>query len=385
MRRFKTFLFLLRDLRVSSMIEKARQTDCVLVKKTVTKRRSPCLQIEKPGQLCGLKDRILLERATSIIQGESEMKAEKKLFIGVDVSKETLDIAIGKDGHFKTIKNSFKSIRRFTASLSPSEIAQVVVESTGGLEQKLLDELSAASIPVALINPARVRHFAKSTGQYAKTDQLDARILAEYGESVKLRHYRAPSVEERKLSDLASRRRQILEMTVAEKNRYQAMPRLQESVQKHLDWLQQELQKINEEIETLLEDTQEWQEKREIMTSCKGVGNVTAFTLLAELPELGAVDRKKIAALVGVAPINRDSGKRSRKRTTYGGRSKVRSVLYMATMSAIRFNPALAKFYNRLIENGKKKMVAIVAAMRKLLTILNAMIKNKQMWKAQIP
>jgi len=367
------------------MIEKARQTDCAQVKKTVTERRSPCLQIEKPGQLCGLKDRILLERATSIIQGECEMKAEKKLSIGVDVSKATLDISLGKNGGFKTIKNTSRSIRRFSSSLSPDEISQVVVESTGGLEQTLLEELSTASIPVALVNPSRVRHFAKSTGQYAKTDQLDARILAEYGESVKLRLYQVPSAEERRLSDLAARRSQLLEMIVAEKNRYQAMPRLQEELQKHLDWLQRSLEEINTKIEVLLESTQQWKEKREILTSCKGVGDVTAFTLLAELPELGTVNRKEIASLVGVAPINSDSGKRSRKRTTYGGRSKVRSVLFMATMSAIRFNPAIKKFYNRLIENGKKKMVAVVAAMRKLLTILNAMIKNKQMWKAQIP
>jgi transposase len=311
------------------------------------------------------------------------MKAEKKLFIGIDISKETLDIALGKDGQYKTIQNGLKAIRKFVSSLSPEEVALVVVESTGGLEQNLLDELTSAAIPVALVNPSRVRNFARSTGQYAKTDQLDARILAEFGKSVQLRLYRMPSDEERRLSDLATRRSQLLEMIVAEKNRYQAMPRLQEKLQKHLNWLQEELDETNVEIEALLEVSQEWKEKRAILTSCKGVGNVTAFTLLAELPELGEVNRKEIASLVGVAPLNRDSGKRSRKRTTYGGRSKVRSVLYMATMSAIRFNPAIAKFYNRLIENGKKKMVAIVAAMRKLLTILNAMIKNKQVWIAQ--
>jgi len=169
---------------------------------------------------------------------------------------------------------------------------------------------------------------------------------------------------------------------VAEKNRYQAMPRLQETIQKHLSWLQEEVQEIEAEIEALLEGSKEWKEKRKILTSCKGVGDVTAFTLLAELPELGTVNRKKIASLVGVAPINKDSGRKQGKRTTYGGRSKVRSVLYMATLSAIRFNPAIRKFYNRLVENGKKKMVALVAAMRKLLTILNAMIKNEQLWQA---
>ena len=346
---------------------------------TVTERRSPCSSKQKPEQLCGLKDRILLERATSIIQGESEMKAEKKLFIGVDVSIATLVIALGKDGEYKTIQNNLKAIRKFVSSLSPEDLALVVVGSSGGFEQSLLDELTSALIPMALVNPSRVRNFARSTGQYAKTDQLDARILAEYGEKVELRLYRAPSAEERRLSDLTTRRSQLLEMIVAEKNRYQAMPRLQETLQKHLDWLQEELDETNAEIEELLESSQQWKEKREILTSCKGVGDITAFTLLAELPELGEVNRKEIASLVGVAPLNRDSGKRSRKRTTYGGRSKVRSVLYMATMSAIRYNPAIAKFYNRLIENGEKKMVAIVAAMRKLLTILNAMIKNKQM------
>ena len=311
------------------------------------------------------------------------MQAAKKLFIGVDVSKATLDIALGKKGPYKTIPNALKAIRKFIASLSPEEVALVVVESTGGFEQKLLDELTATSLPVALVNPSRVRNFARSTGQYAKTDQLDARILAEFGEKVELRLYRAPSAKERRLSDLTTRRSQLLEMIVAEKNRYQAMPRLEDKLKKHLDWLQEELEQTNAEIEELLESSQQWKEKRDILTSCKGVGNVTAFTLLAELPELGAVNRKEIASLVGVAPLNRDSGKRSRKRTTYGGRSKARSVLFMATMSAIRFNPAIKQFYNRLLENGKQKMVAIVAAMRKLLTILNAMLKNKQMWRPQ--
>ncbi len=307
------------------------------------------------------------------------MKAEKKKSIGIDVSKDTLDIAIG-DNFFGVIKNDPKAIRRFVASLASEEIKQVVVESTGGLEQTVIAELARASVPVALINPARVRYFAKSSGQYAKTDRLDAHLLVEYGEHFELRHYRLPSEEERKLSDLGSRRRQLMEMIVAEKNRYQAMPRMKKTIQKHLTWLQQEVLEIEAEINTMLENNREWQEKKEILTSCKGVGNVTAFTLLAELPELGTINRKEIAALVGVAPINRDSGKRSRKRTTYGGRSKIRSVLYMATLSAIRSNPHIAKFYNRLVENGKKKMVALVAGMRKLLTILNAMVSKNQPW-----
>ena len=310
------------------------------------------------------------------------MTAEKKLTIGVDVSKETLDIAMGKDGLFKTIKNKPENIRHFVASLSPDEIAQIVVEATGGLEQPLIAEASAVDLPIALVNPARVRHFAKSIGQYAKTDRLDAHMLAQYGESVKLRQYRLPDEEENRLSDLSTRRRQLLESIVAEKNRFQAMPRLREKIQRHLSWLQDEVCEIEAEIEAILETSQHLQEKRKILTSCKGIGNVTAFTLLAELPELGSVNRKEIAALVGVAPINHDSGKRSRKRTTFGGRSKVRSVLYMATLSAIRFNPVIATFYNRLVQNGKKKMVALVAAMRKLLTILNAMIKHKQLWHA---
>ena len=311
------------------------------------------------------------------------MKAEKNLFIGVDVSKATLDLALGKDGQYKTIKNTNKAIRKFVSSLSQEEVALVVVESTGGLEQKILDELSSAGIHAALVNPSRVRNFARSTGQYAKTDKLDARILAEYGEKVDLRLYRAPSAEERKLSDLIKRRSQLLEMIVAEKNRYQAMSRLEKRIQKHLGWLQEELAEIDAEIEALIRSSQKWKEERAILTSFKGVGKITAFTLLAELPELGKVNRKEIASLVGVAPLNRDSGKRRRKRRIYGGRSRVRSVLYMATLSAIRHNPTIRKFYNRLIENGKKKKVALVAAMRKVLTILNAMLKNNQMWREQ--
>jgi len=310
------------------------------------------------------------------------MQAENKAFIGIDVSKKTLDIAVGEKGKFQTIDNLPKAIRRFVSSLTPQTVAQVIIESTGGLEQPVVRALSDASISVALINPARVRHFAKATGLYAKTDRLDAYVLAEYGKNIELRPYIPPSDEETELSDLGSRRRQLLEMIVAEKNRYQAMARLQETIGKHLTWLEAEVKEVEAKIEALLEGSDEWKEKREILTSCKGVGNVTAFTLLAELPELGTVNRKEIASLVGVAPINRDSGRKRGRRTTYGGRSKVRSVLYMAALSAIRFNPAIRKFYNRLVENGKEKMVALVAAMRKLLTILNAMIKNKQLWQA---
>jgi transposase len=309
------------------------------------------------------------------------MQAEKK-FVGVDVSKKTLDIAFGQEGKYQRIENSAKAIREFVSSLSPDAIAQVVIESTGGLERPIIKALTEASIPVALINPSRVRYFAKASGLYAKTDELDARILAAYGKSIKLRSYTAPSEEKTKLSDLGSRRRQLLEIVVAEKNRYQSMPRLQDEISEHLDWLENKVREIESQIETLLESSEELKEKREILVSCKGVGEVTAFTLLAELPELGTVDRKEIASLVGVAPMNHDSGEKKGKRTTYGGRSKVRTALYMATLSATRFNPAIRKFYNRLIENGKKKMVALVAAMRKLLTILNAMIKNKQLWQA---
>ena len=268
------------------------------------------------------------------------------------------------------------------SSLSPDTIAQVVVESTGGLERPIIKALTEASISVALINPSRVRHFAKATGLYAKTDQLDARILAMYGKSIKLRPYVAPSEEKTKLADLGTRRRQLLEMVVAEKNRYQSMPRLRDEISEHLAWLENSIQEIENKMEALLENSEELKEKRKILESCKGVGKITAFTLLAELPELGTVSRKEIASLVGVAPINHDSGGKKGKRTTYGGRSKVRLALYMATLSATRFNPAIRKFYNRLVENGKKKMVAFVAAMRKLLTILNAMIKNKQLWRA---
>jgi len=302
------------------------------------------------------------------------MQAEEKMFIGIDVSKKTLDIAMGQDGEFYTIDNTSQAIRRFVSSLSGDRIAQVVVESTGGLELPVIRRLSSASISVALINPAWVRHFAKATGLYAKTDRWDAQVLAEYGKRVKLRSYISPSDEDIELSNLASRRKQLLEMIIAEKNRYQAMPNLQESIEEHLAWLERAVN----EIEALLEASVDWKKKREILTSCKGVGNVTAFTLLAELPELGTVNRKEIASLVGVAPINRDSGRKQGKRTTYAGRSKVRSILYMATLTAVRFNPVISKFYNRLVENGKEKKVALVAAMRKLLTILNAMIRDNR-------
>jgi transposase len=257
----------------------------------------------------------------------------------------------------------------------------VIVESTGGLETALVVELCARQIPVALVNPGRVREFAKSLGLLAKTDKLDAHLLARFGEAAKLKPTRLPDEAVQYLSELMSRRRQLIQMLTMEKNHFLcARLSLRPRVQEHIAWLTHEVITISEQIQNYLQETPLFQEKEHILRSAKGVGPITSSILLSDLPELGQLERKKIAALVGVAPFNDDSGRRRGLRRVKGGRSAVRHVLYMATVTASRFNPVIKTFYQRLLAAGKKKKVALVACMRKLLTILNAMLRDMKPW-----
>ncbi len=304
-------------------------------------------------------------------------------FVGIDVSKERLDSGVNADGEFWQAANDAAGIAATCERLASLEPTLVVVESTGGLEWPLVSELAVRRIPLALVNPGRVREFAKSLGLLAKTDKLDAHLLARFGEAAKLSPTVLPDEAIQKLSALMGRRRQLLEMLVMEKNHLlSARLSLRPELQEHIGYLEARLQVFTEEIEKSIQSTPLFQQKDRILRSAKGVGPITSSILLSDLPELGQLDRKKIAALVGVAPFNDDSGSHHGQRRIQGGRASVRQVLYMAAVAASRFNPSIRTFYQRLLATGKKKKVALVACMRKLLTILNAMIRDMLPWKA---
>jgi transposase len=306
------------------------------------------------------------------------------LYVGIDVSKSTLDVAVGAQGEFWSVNNDPAGISTLVERLRPLVMARVIVEATGGLELPVVAELYAAKLPVALTNPARVREFAKSVGQLAKTDKLDARLLARFGEAVKPALHQLPTPDEQHLSDLLLRRHQLIEMRTAEHNRLgTARSALRPHIEKHLDWLAEAIADLDTELGEFMRQTPLWHGKDEILRSVPGVGRITAYTLLADLPELGTLNRKQIAALVGVAPLNHDSGRRRGKRRTKGGRTAVRNVLYMATLTATRMNPVIKTFYERLLKAGKEKKVALTACMRKLITILNAMLKQSKTWQVE--
>jgi transposase len=241
----------------------------------------------------------------------------------------------------------------------------------------------SAAIPLAVVNPRQIRDFARATGQLAKTDALDAKVIARFAAKVQPEARPVPDEQARALGELVARRRQVIEMMTAERNRRRQLisRRLLKSVDRLLAVLQKELTELDHDIGEGIRGTPAWRERDELLRSVPGVGDVVARTLIADLPELGRLDRKQIAALVGIAPINRDSGKMRGKRTTWGGRAKVRSVLYMAALVASRRNPVLAAFYRRLVAAGKPKKLALTAVIRKLLTILNAMVRNKTRWQ----
>lgn len=306
----------------------------------------------------------------------------KDRFVGIDVSKRTLDVAFGLEDAVRQFGNDADGIANLVGKLQAVSPELVVIESTGGLEQPALLALDQAGIAVALVNPRRVRHFAQSIGLLAKTDKLDARLLARFARDAKPARTILPSAKDRQLSALAKRRKQVLDMLTAEKNRQgTASPEMQTLLQEHIDWLQEHLKKVEKEIDAFNQKDAERSRKQAIMRSFKGIGPVNATTLSADLPELGRLDRKKIAALTGVAPFNDDSGHRKGKRRIKGGRETVRQTLYMAAVCAARCNPVIRAFYQSLLKRGKEKKVALVACMHKMLTILNAMVRDGQVWR----
>lgn len=307
-------------------------------------------------------------------------------YVGIDVAKARLDIAVRPTGEAWSVTNEETGIAAVISRLGQLTPALVVLEATGGLEVPLVAALAATKLPVVVVNPRQVRDFARATGKLAKTDTIDARVLAHFGEAVRPRPRPLPDAQSQALMALLARRRQIVGMLTAEKNRFQtASPPVREDIQRHITWLEGDLSKLDKDMEDAVHHSPVWREKEELLRSVPGVGRVVAMNLLIDLPELGSLDRKQIAALVGVAPLNRDSGTMRGKRTVWGGRARLRAALYMAALAASRYNPVIAVFYHRLCEAGKAKKVALTACMRKLLTMLNAIVKHGTPWGQPSP
>jgi transposase len=300
-------------------------------------------------------------------------------YVGIDVSKDRLDVGVLGEKQEKQVSNTNDGIAQLVNQMVDLQPELIVVEATGGYQRAVVEALFHAGLSVAVVNPARVRQFARACGLLAKTDKLDAQLLAVFGQRVQPRRYVGKSEAEKELSALLVRRKQVEEMLKAEQNRLRTIaPSLRSSVERMITYLKAEKQRLDEQIRELLKEQKAWREPKDILGSVPGVGMVTTATLLAELPELGKMYRKKIAALVGVAPMNKDSGKKRGYRKTKGGRTDVRSVLYMSTLVATRYNPIIRAQYQHLLKRGKEKKVALTACMRKFLTILNAMMRDQQ-------
>ncbi|MBI4236535.1 MAG: IS110 family transposase [Chloroflexi bacterium] len=308
--------------------------------------------------------------------------AEPKRYVGIDVSKEWLDVAVRPEGTGWRVAQDEAGIAALVVRLREEAPCLVVMEATGGYETLVAAALGAAGIPLAVVNPRQVRDFARSLGRLAKTDQLDAQVIAHFGEATKPVAQPLVETEARELEALVARRRQVLQMRVAEQQRHQrALPVVRQRIDRVLAVLDQELRDVEQDLGNRLRHSPLWQEHQDLLKSVPGVGPALTFSLLADLPELGALSGKQVAALVGVAPMNRDSGHWRGKRACWGGRASVRAALYMPTVLAVRWNPVLRQFYERLVAAGKPKKVALVACMHTLLTILNAMLKHRTAWE----
>ncbi|MBB5320306.1 IS110 family RNA-guided transposase [Marinobacter oulmenensis] len=305
--------------------------------------------------------------------------------VGVDVGKANLDIALHPSGQFYTIPNTEAHIRRFVRILKNYEIERIVVEASGRHEHALVQACDKAGLPIIIVNPISVRRYAQAIGVLAKTDRIDAQVIAQYAATLKPEFKPIPDKTSQKIKDLLVRRSQLLEMSTMEKNRLQILPKsLHRSIKSLLRMLQNQIETVTRQIEQEVAKVDQWRTKMEIMTSVPGVGKVLAYTFLSELPELGSLNRKEIAALVGVAPINRDSGKLNGKRRIRGGRHRVRTVMFMAMLSSIQCNPVFKRFYERLKAQGKIPKVALIACMRKMIVVLNTMIKNQEPWRGEM-
>ncbi len=304
------------------------------------------------------------------------------VFVGIDVSKDRLDVAWRPTAERWAVANEEAGIATLVSRLHASPPALVVLEATGGFEIPLTGALAAAGLPVVVVNPRQVRDFAKATGKLAKTDALDAAVLAQFAEAVRPPRRPLPDAATQALQALLTRRRQLLEMRTAEQNRRgSAPPPVRTRIRAHLTWLSRELAHVEADLGRAIRESPVWRETDDLLQSAPGVGPGLARTLLAGLPELGTLTRKQLAALVGVAPLNRDSGTLRGRRTVWGGRAHVRAALYMSALVATRRNPVIKAFYQRLCGAGKAKKVALTACMHKLLTILNSMVRHRTPWK----
>jgi transposase len=305
-------------------------------------------------------------------------------FMGIDVAKAQLDIAVRPSGERWAVPNNTDGVATLVEQVQALHPTLIVLEATGGLERAATAALATAGLPVVVVNPRQARDLARAIGQLAKTDALNARALAHFADVIRPTPRPLPDAQTQELRALLGRRQQLIVMRTAEQNRLAGTSgRLQTDIEAHITWLNERLATLDDDIETLLRASPLWRENDDLLQSAPGIGPVCARTLLLELPELGTLNRRQIAALVGVAPLNRDSGTLRGRRTIWGGRAHVRTVLYMGTLVATRYNPRIKAFYERLLAAGKVKKVALTACMHKFLTILNAMLKHRTPWQAQ--
>ena len=307
---------------------------------------------------------------------------QQGIYVGIDVAKAQVDVAVRPGGDRREVSNDPAGIAALVAQMQQLNPAALVLEATGGLELPLVAALAAASLPVVVVNPRQVRDFARATGRLAKTDSLDAAVLAHFAEALRPPRRPLRDAETQVLSSLTARRRQVMSMLVSEKNRLgSAIGAVSPRIEADIAWLEQELSDLDKGLRQTLRRSPVWREKDDLLRTVPGVGEQLSLTLLANLPELGTLNRRQIAALVGVAPYNRDSGTLRGKRAVWGGRSRVRAVLYMGALVASRHNPAIRDFYQRLLTAGKPKKVVLVASMRKPLVILNGVLKHGSPWR----
>lgn len=309
------------------------------------------------------------------------MITQPEVFIGIDVSKKTLDVCSYPDKQKAQFSNDAAGHQQLLEAMRKVQPTLIVMEATGGLEFEATALLVTSGLPVAVINPRNARDFAKAVGLLAKTDQVDAWALARFASAVRPEQREIKSEALRGLEEVLTRRRQLVDMVTAESNRKgQASANMAKEIDEHISWLKQRIKSADLDLGKAVKASPAWKAKADVLTSVPGIGSVATFTLLAELPELGTLNRREICALVGVCPFNRDSGTLRGKRSIWGGRTSVRAVLYMAALVATRHNPVIKQFYQKLLDAGKLKKVALVACMRKLLVILNSMVRNNTPW-----
>lgn len=318
--------------------------------------------------------------------GKNRMKQSgSATYIGIDVSKATLDIGVIPTGETWSIANQSDDIAALVKRLRRLKPEKIVIEPTARLELPVVGALAAAGLPIVVVNPRQVRDFARASGILAKTDRLDALVLARFGEAVTPEIRPLKDEDAQALDALMTRRRQLGNMLITEKNRLGNAPApVQEDIKDHIVWIEKRLKDLDDDLDGTLRNSPVWREKDALLQSVPGVGRVLSLSMLSQLPELGQLDRRQIAALVGVAPFNCDSGSFRGRRRVWGGRSHLRSVLFMATLASTRYNPVIKTFYERLRASGKPSKVALTACMRKLLVILNAMIKSQTPWRYQV-